>query len=192
LTLNAEELSAGRPDLPRLRELYTRLELAPSAALLGRIRGSDHGAGDIRRCTGSTGIDGCAARRREYEKIMTQEALNAWLAKLAPAPLIFVRYEDRQPRLPQGADRRVSFAVSAGEAAYVPLSHDYPGAPAQLDTGSVLAALKPLLEDEAKPKLGHHLKFDCHILANYGIALAGHRYDSMLESYVLKQRRRRA
>jgi len=79
----------------------------------------------------------------------------------------------------------VSFAVSAGEAAYVPLSHDYPGAPAQLDTGSVLAALKPLLEDEAKPKLGHHLKFDCHILANYGIALAGHRYDSMLESYVL-------
>jgi DNA polymerase-1 len=79
----------------------------------------------------------------------------------------------------------VSFAVSAGEAAYVPLSHDYPGAPAQLDADSVLAALKPLLEDEARPKLGHHLKFDRHILANYGIALAGHRYDSMLESYVL-------
>ena len=79
----------------------------------------------------------------------------------------------------------LSFAVSPGEAAYVPLSHDYPGAPAQLAREHVLAHLKPLLEDAARPKLGHHLKFDCHILANYGIALAGQRYDSMLESYVL-------
>ncbi|MGA9027514.1 MAG: DNA polymerase I, partial [Steroidobacteraceae bacterium] len=66
-----------------------------------------------------------------------------------------------------------------------PLSHDYPGAPPQLGSADVLAALKPLLEDPAVAKLGHHLKYDCHILANYGIALAGQRYDSMLESYVL-------
>jgi DNA polymerase-1 len=65
------------------------------------------------------------------------------------------------------------------------LSHDYPGAPDQLPRDVVLSALKPLLEDPAKAKLGHHLKFDSHILANYGIALAGQRYDSMLESYVL-------
>jgi DNA polymerase-1 len=111
--------------------------------------------------------------------------LNAWLAKLAAAPLISFDTETDNLDYLRARIVGVSFAVSAGEAAYVPLSHDYPGAPAQLDTGSVLAALKPLLEDEAKPKLGHHLKFDCHILANYGIALAGHRYDSMLESYVL-------
>src|SRR6266404_5962764 len=125
------------------------------------------------------------ARRREYAIVTTQEALNAWLAKLAAAPLISFDTETDSLDYLRARIVGVSFAVSAGEAAYVPLSHDYPGAPAQLDTGSVLAALKPLLEDEAKPKLGHHLKFDCHILANYGIALAGHRYDSMLESYVL-------
>ena len=79
----------------------------------------------------------------------------------------------------------LSFAISPGEAAYVPLGHDYAGAPEQLDRDKVLAALKPLLEDEAIPKLGHHLKFDTHILANYGITLRGQRYDSMLESYVL-------
>ena len=79
----------------------------------------------------------------------------------------------------------LSFAITPGEAAYVPLGHDYAGAPEQLHRDKVLAALKPLLEDEAIPKLGHHLKFDTHILANYGITLRGQRYDSMLESYVL-------
>ena len=79
----------------------------------------------------------------------------------------------------------VSFAVTAGTAAYVPLGHDYPGAPAQLDRVQVLNALKPLLESPAHKKLGHHLKYDMHVLANYGIALQGHAYDSMLESYVL-------
>jgi DNA polymerase I len=79
----------------------------------------------------------------------------------------------------------VAFAVSPGEAAYVPLGHDYAGAPHQLDRDKVLAALKPILEDATKAKLGHHLKYDSHILANYQIALNGHRFDSMLESYVL-------
>jgi len=185
LTLNAEELSAGRPDLPRLRELYTRLELR---LLLRSLDASAEAIAAPATSAGAPEVPGSTvapARRREYEKIMTQEALNAWLAKLAAAPLI--SFDTKTDSLDYLRARivGVSFAVSAGEAAYVPLSHDYPGAPAQLDTGSVLAALKPLLEDEAKPKLGHHLKFDRHILANYGIALAGHRYDSMLESYVL-------
>jgi DNA polymerase-1 len=79
----------------------------------------------------------------------------------------------------------LSFAVDAGEAAYVPLGHDYAGAPPQLDADQVLAALKPVLEDAALAKVGHQLKFDTHILANHGVALAGQRFDSMLESYVL-------
>jgi DNA polymerase-1 len=79
----------------------------------------------------------------------------------------------------------VAFAVEPREAAYVPLGHDYPGAPHQLDRDKVLGALKPILEDLTKAKLGHHLKYDAHVLANYGIALNGQRFDSMLESYVL-------
>jgi DNA polymerase-1 len=199
LTLSAEELSAGPPDVPRLRELYARLELrlllrsldasseaiaAPAAsagapeALDGSLGAAPASALELPRAT-------VAVRRREYEKVTTHEALDAWLAKLAAAPLIsFDTVTDTLDYL-RARIVGVSFAVSAGEAAYVPLSHDYPGAPAQLDADGVLAALKPLLEDEAKPKLGHHLKFDRHILANYGITLAGHRYDSMLESYVL-------
>jgi DNA polymerase-1 len=199
LTLSAEELSAGPPDVPRLRELYARLELrlllrsldasseanAAPAASAGAPEAVDGSSGaapaSALELPGAT----VAVRRREYEKITTHDALNAWLAKLAAAPLIsFDTVTDSLDYL-RARIVGVSFAVSAGEAAYVPLSHDYPGAPAQLDADGVLAALKPLLEDEARPKLGHHLKFDRHILANYGIALAGHRYDSMLESYVL-------
>jgi DNA polymerase-1 len=181
LTLNAEELSAGRPDLPRLRELYTRLELR----LLLRSLDASPEAITTATVSGAPEPTVAPARRREYDVVTTQEAFDAWLAKLASAPLI--SFDTRTDRLDYLRSRivGVSFAVSAGEAAYVPLSHDYPGVPAQLDTGSVLAALKPLLEDAARPKLGHHLKFDCHILANYGITLAGHQYDSMLESYVL-------
>jgi len=78
----------------------------------------------------------------------------------------------------------VSFATEPGIAAYVPLKHDYPGAPEQLDRDRVLAALKPLLEDPERAKVGHHLKYDAHVLLNYGIKLAGVRYDTMLESYV--------
>jgi DNA polymerase-1 len=78
----------------------------------------------------------------------------------------------------------VSFAVSPGVAAYLPLRHDYAGAPDQLDRDASLAKLKPLLESEKHAKVGHHLKYDAHVLANHGIRLAGMRYDSMLESYV--------
>jgi DNA polymerase-1 len=79
----------------------------------------------------------------------------------------------------------VSFCVEPGRAAYVPLAHRYAGAPEQLDRDRVLAMLRPLLEDAAHAKVGAHMKFDMHVLANHGIALRGQRYDTMLESYVL-------
>ena len=78
----------------------------------------------------------------------------------------------------------VSFCIEPGHAAYVPLAHDYAGAPPQLDRARVLETLRPLLEDPDRGKLGQHLKFDMHVLENYGIALRGQRYDTMLESYV--------
>jgi DNA polymerase-1 len=79
----------------------------------------------------------------------------------------------------------VSFCIEPGHACYVPLAHDYPGAPDQLNREDTLAKLKPLLEAADRPKVGHHLKYDAHVLANHGIRLTGMRYDSMLESYVL-------
>ena len=203
LAVTAEGLVPDTPDLPHLRELYTRLELrlllrsldaaaeahfpAPLPALSGLA--ATAASESVNAATAAHGVPAAVtatpARRREYETVTSQEALDGWLAKLAAAPLISFDTETDSLDYMRARIVGLSFAVSAGEAAYVPLSHDYPGAPPQLECARVLGALKPLLEDEKKPKLGHHLKFDCHILANYGIALAGQRYDSMLESYVL-------
>lgn len=202
LAVSAEGLTPGTPDLPRLRELYTRLELrlllrsldaaseamvpAPLPAPSGLAAAAASESVDAAMAAhGMPAVTAAPARRREYETVTSQEALDTWLARLAAAPLISFDTETDSLDYLRARLVGLSFAVSAGEAAYVPLSHDYPGAPPQLECARVLAALKPLLEDENKPKLGHHLKFDCHILANYGIALAGQRYDSMLESYVL-------
>jgi DNA polymerase-1 len=193
LEVHPEDLSANEPDLPRLRELYTRLELRQLLRALdpssGTIPPPNLGSAPPAATEPSPAEAAPAApdtaRRREYQSVTSQEAFDAWLAKLAAAPLISFDTETDSLDYMRANIVGVSFAVSPGEAAYVPLSHDYPGAPPQLERDKVLASLKPLLEDADKPKLGHHLKFDSHILANYGIALAGQRYDSMLESYVL-------
>ena len=194
LTLGPDDLVPGAPDLPRLRELYTRLELR---SLLRTLEGANTPAsldGATATAADSVAATQAAApataavatpRRRDYEKVTTQEALDRWLAKLEAAPVISFDTETDSLDYLRAQIVGLSFAIEAGEAAYVPLGHDYPGAPDQLDRNAVLAAMKPLLEDESKPKLGHHLKFDAHILENYGIAIAGQRYDSMLESYVL-------
>ncbi len=188
LTLHADELAPKAPDVTRLRELYTRLELRALLRSLDVTSPPD--AAPSPAAAPPSAIEAQAAaptapRRRDYEKVVTQEALQRWLAKLKAAPVISFDTETDSLDYLRAQIVGLSFAVEAGEAAYVPLGHDYPGAPDQLDRGAVLAAMKDLLEDANKPKLGHHLKFDCHILENYGIAIAGQRYDSMLESYVL-------
>ena len=198
LAVDAEGLCAREPDVARLRELYERLELR---ALL---RSLDSSAAGPAQSSTTTPVAASAARssdaeakndeapaaeaqprRRHYEKITSHDRFDVWLAKLAAAPLMSFDTETDSLDYMRAQIVGLSFAVAPGEAAYVPLSHDYPGAPQQLDRHTVLAALKPLLEDGARPKLGHHLKFDNHILANHGIALRGQRFDSMLESYVL-------
>jgi DNA polymerase I len=78
----------------------------------------------------------------------------------------------------------VSFSVTPGEAAYIPLTHDYPDAPAQLPQAEVLARLKPWLENPAKAKLGQNVKYDRHVFANHGIEVQGYAHDTMLQSYV--------
>ncbi len=122
---------------------------------------------------------------RHYETIVTAEHLEAWLAKLRAASLISFDTETDSVEYMRAHIVGVSFCIEPGIAAYVPLTHDYAGAPDQLNRESTLAKLKPILEDESIGKVGHHLKFDTHVLANHGIELRGIRYDSMLESYVL-------
>jgi DNA polymerase-1 len=188
-----ESLTAGQPDVPRLRELYTRLELRlllkslePEAAATSSPAPSTPAGVGILLPGEHLGLGTPAApQAQHYEKITELGAFDTWLAKLDAAPLVSFDTETDSLNYMQARIVGLSFAVTPGEAAYVPLAHDYPGAPAQLDRGQVLAALKPWLENPGKFKLGHHLKYDTHVLANYGISIAGQRYDSMLESYVL-------
>jgi DNA polymerase-1 len=198
LDVSPEQLSSGAADVPRLRELYTRMELRALLKSLGPEAEPTAPAGTgeldvvIAEASDASGIPIAAAvavvstpARRDYHKVMSEEELEVWLKKLAAAPLVSFDTETDSLDYMRAQIVGVSFAVAPGEAAYVPLGHDYAGAPHQLDRNKVLQALKPVLEDMTKAKLGHHLKFDAHVLANYGVALNGQRFDSMLESYVL-------
>ena len=119
-----------------------------------------------------------------YELVTTIDQLDAWLQKLREAPLIAFDTETTSID-PMRADIvGLSFAVEPGTGCYIPLGHDCPGVPTQLDRELVLTALKPLFEDPTRPKLAQHAKYDMNILAHYGITVRGVQHDSMLESYV--------
>ena len=168
LKLVPGDLKRAPPDAVRLRELYSRLEFKSWLADLG-------GANAAAPAAVSAG----------YQMIADMPALEAWLARLAKSELFAFDTETTSLDALQAEIVGVSFTDRAGEGAYVPLAHEYPGAPAQLDRDAVLAKLKPLLEDETRLKIGQNFKYDMSVLANYRIALAGMRYDTMLESYVL-------
>ena len=123
--------------------------------------------------------------RDNYETITTQEAFDSWLKKLKDAPLFAFDTETTSLDYMEAEIVGVSFSTAPGEAAYVPVAHDYPDAPEQLDRNDVLNALKPILESETIKKVGQHLKYDKNVLANYDINLQGIAFDTMLESYVL-------
>lgn len=120
-----------------------------------------------------------------YETILTEAHFNEWLERLDKADLFAFDTETTSLDYSKARIVGVSFAVTPGFAAYLPLAHDYTGAPEQLDRAEVLEKLRPLLENPNKPKLGQNMKYDMHVLANHGIVLAGIAHDTMLESYVL-------
>ena len=120
-----------------------------------------------------------------YETVLTEQHFNDWLAQLEKAELFAFDTETTSLDYNKARIVGVSFALTPGKAAYVPLAHDYAGVPDQLDRSEVLEKLRPLLENPHKPKLGQNLKYDMHVLANHGIALRGIAHDTMLESYVL-------
>ncbi len=122
---------------------------------------------------------------KEYETILTQQHFEQWLTQLEQADLFAFDTETSSLNYIQAEIVGVSFATEVGKAAYLPLAHDYPDAPSQLNRAEVLNRLKPLLENPNKYKVGQNLKYDANVLANYAIELQGIQHDTMLESYVL-------
>lgn len=121
----------------------------------------------------------------DYQVILSWDDLESWLARLQTAELFALDTETTSLNYMDAELVGLSFAIQPGEAAYLPLAHDYVGAPAQLDRKQVLERFKPLLEDPQRPKVGQHIKYDMNVLARYGIKLRGVVADTMLESYVL-------
>nr|ASY06985.1 putative DNA polymerase I [Pseudomonas fluorescens] len=187
LDVGLDDLQMGKPDHDKLAELYTLLEFKSWF---------DENQRDAKR-SGQNLVEvveeqpGAVAAK--YETILDQKRFEAWLDKLAKAPLIAFVTETNGTDAQHSQLVGLSFSVAANEAAYIPLTHSYMGVPEQLDRDTVLLALKPLLENPNKLKVGQHAKFETNILANCaiggdqsnGIIVRGIAYDTMLESYVL-------
>ena len=195
LDVGLDDLHLGEPDREKLVELYSLLEFKSWLDELQRDakRVELSGAEAAPAAVPPPQAVEQAPLELQYETILDQERFDAWLEKLKGAKLIAFDTETTGIDAQQAQLVGLSFAVKAGEAAYVPLAHSYMGAPAQLDRDSVLLALKPLLEDPKLLKVGQHAKFDMNILANCaiggdqanGITVRGVAFDTMLESYVL-------
>ncbi|MFZ9652034.1 MAG: DNA polymerase I [Steroidobacteraceae bacterium] len=184
----AADLRRKPADDAALRDLYTRLGFRNLLRQLGADAPETPPSGGADSAPSGNAVleipRAVAEAAREYEVVLTRSALDRWLETLRAADAFAFDTETTSLDYMQAEIVGVSFAVEPGSAAYVPLRHDYPGAPDQLDRDTVLELLKPLLEAESPGKIGHNLKYDAHVLANHGIALAGLRFDSMLESYV--------
>ena len=179
LPLQPQELKPAEPQLAALRELYARYELR---ALLRQLDGA--AANDETATPAAASTPAVLRIPRHYETVTTWPDLERWLERLRHAALMAFDTETTSLDYMQAEIVGVSFCVEPGFAAYVPLQHDYAGAPEQLDRAQVLAALRPILENPGVAKVGHHLKYDAHVLLNHGVRLEGMRFDTMLESYV--------
>jgi DNA polymerase-1 len=172
LSLGPKELTRSTADNKTLKALYQRLELR---TLLRQLDDTDEPSEDKPK----------VKSEGKYQTILDQKGFDAWLKKIDKAKLTAIDTETTSINYMQAELVGISLSVKPGEAAYIPVAHDYPGAPQQLSRDSVLKSLKAYLEDPDKKKVGHHLKYDAHIFARYGLALRGMQFDSMLESYVL-------
>jgi len=172
LGLELHNLSVKPPELDSLRNGFERLEFK---TWLRQLNGETDEATEQHQATADA----------EYQTLLSRQEFADWLQRLQQSELFGFDTETTSLDYMQAQIVGLSFAVEPAKAAYLPLAHDYAGAPDQLDRDWVFDQLKPLLEDPHKAKLGHHLKYDRNVLANHGIKLQGIAYDSMLESYVL-------
>ncbi len=168
LPVALDSLKLRSPDADRLRDLYQRLELR---TLFRRV-------GDGQTEPSEQAVEA------DYQTILTEPELDNLLMRLEGAELVALDTETTSLDYMRAEIVGLSFAVEPGSGAYIPVAHRYPGAPDQLNREKVLERLRPWLEGPGK-KVGHHLKYDAHVLMNHGIQLGGIAYDSMLESFVL-------
>ncbi len=172
LDVRIDDLTTSDGDTDALRSLYGHYELR---SLLRQLDEAD----------GAATEPVVEDEEIEYETVLDDKSFGTWLKRIDRAPLVAFDTETDSLDYMSANLVGLSLAVGEGEACYIPVAHDYPGAPDQLSRDEVLTRLRPWLENEAKKKVGHHLKYDAHILARYDIELRGMAYDSMLESYVL-------
>ncbi|MFI8482160.1 DNA polymerase I [Pseudomonas sp. NPDC078700] len=197
LNVEIEALHPGTADVEQLLELYEELEFKTwrdelqrkHKAVAAKVAAAP--AGDLFALPADAAESTAAASEEKpaveaYQTVLEQAEFDAWLKKLNKAELIAFDTETTSIDAQQAQLVGVSFAVSAGEAAYVPLAHSYMGVPTQLDRDAVLKALKPILEDPNKAKVGQNAKYDINVLANAStpIHVQGVKFDTMLESYV--------
>ncbi len=167
-----DELIAHARDTEALQDLYQQLEFKTWLEQLNNAALSTSSTKSVNT-------------HRQYATLFSQEEFDQWLSRLKDASLFAFDLETTSLNYMDAEIVGCSFALSAGEAAYVPLAHDYPGAPQQLSRVRVLEQLKPLLEADKPGKVGQNLKYDKNVLANYDIDLRGIQFDTMLESYVI-------
>lgn len=182
------EIQANPVDKDKLLALYQECEFKSWVKELdsnAEVSAASPAARDVE--VSSDGDVFIAAERLDpfYETVLTQDRLDWWLDRLQQFELFAFDTETTSLNYMQAEIVGVSFAVENNKAAYVPLAHDYEGAPEQLDRDAVLAQLKPLLENADRLKVGQNLKYDKHVLANHGIDLQGIAHDTMLASYTL-------
>jgi DNA polymerase-1 len=189
---SVKQLTLHERDTDALRDLFTRYEFK---AALKDLDGANASAPAPAQPTTVDQAPVAPARNEaapavelgapgNYELVTTQAQFDSWLSRLQDAPLIAFDTETTSLDAMRADIVGLSLSVQPGHACYIPLSHDYPGALAQLPRDKVLAALKPILEDPRRPKVGQHAKYDMNILSHYGIAVQGLKHDTMLESYV--------
>jgi len=193
LDYDVEALMPSQADNEQLRELFAEYEFkrwhAEVSALLAGDDGSNAPNTDADESNSSAEESSSSSvveiDKSKYETILDEDRFNTWVDKLGKAKLIAFDTETTSLNYMDAEIVGVSFCIEEGEAAYVPVAHDYPDAPAQLSRAFVLDALKPILESDQVIKVGQHIKYDKNVLANYDITLNGIGFDTMLESYVL-------
>ena len=181
-----EALRPGAPDRGALETLYRRLQFrALLDELLDEARPAADATGGADAGTDAGGAAPDPEPEVSYETVLTGTAFDRWVDRIEEAESFAFDTETTSLDYVDARVVGVALATAPGEGAYIPFAHRYPGAPEQLDEERVLGALRPLLEDPDRPKIGHNLKYDMSVLANHGIAMAGMAHDTMLQSYVL-------
>ncbi|WP_432525961.1 DNA polymerase I [Serratia sp. BFP-2025] len=195
LDLTCAELTVSEPDVDTLQQLFKQYEFkrwladVEAGVWLENKKGAGAKAAGVAKAAVAAEAPKALAEAKlsqdGYVTILDEATFTDWLTRLKKAEVFAFDTET------DGLDTLtanligLSFAIAPGEAAYLPVAHDYLDAPPQLDRAYVLEELKPLLEDEKALKVGQNLKFDMSLLARYGIEMRGIAYDTMLESYVL-------